>query len=466
MKNTRLIRFIGFLGIFIILAEILISNAMLNNFREINGDYSTLKTVVDVKNNIDKDNEAGFNKQELWQLKNIFKNVNLTYSARPSEKNTVVYHDKKPYKAAVIATDSSYQIFREMNIKHGNFFQTSDELSSKPVAVIDNELAWEIFQTDNVVGMDIEMLDRTFIIIGICSEEKSLIRKLVDDGIPKIYIPFETLLDIEPNTKITNLQIKSEDNNTLDKNREIVTRSLEAINKEPTNYNITDYNIKWASVKQIPLIVTFLLGLIVILMGLRFIFREVKDFIYIIEKECQVNYILDVLKLNKIQIYVLMLKVTCTLILLCLVWKGVSFQPYVSPKYMSVNLFDLSYIKDLFKSQLEIVNSNAGYVAPYMEREFNIITKIVYFQFSISFFVGLPCLLISLNALKWCSSDLFEDIVNFTLLFILSLLILLLISYLLGLSVYGDYIRSVAGVWFFTFINIIKFKRKECGILV
>ncbi len=466
MKNTRIIRFLGFLGIFIILAEIIVSNGILNNFRGINGDYSTLKTVVDVKNNIDLDNESGFNKQDIWQLKNIFKSVNLTCYTSPREKNTVVYHDDKPFKVAVIATNYTFQNFRDMNVKYGNFFQESDEISTKPVAVIDNKLAWDIFQTDNVVGMEIELLDRTFIIIGVCSEEKSIIRRMAHDGIPKIYIPFETLLDIEPNTKITNLQIKSEDNNTLDKNREIITRALEAMGREPANYNITDYNIEWASVKQVPLIVTFLLGLMVIYMGLRLIFKEIRVLISIIKKECQVNYILEVVKLNQRRIYFLLLKVVCTLILLCLIWKEVSFQPYVSPKYISINLFDLSYIKDLFEGQLESVNSNAGYVAPYIENEFNIVKKIVYSLFFISILVGLPGLLISLNTLKWCSSDQVEEIVNLTLMFILSLLILLLISYMLGLSIYGDYLKSVTGVWLFTIINIIKFKRKESGILL
>lgn len=454
------------MGIFIILAEIIISNGILNDFSKINSDNSTLKTVVDVKNNIDIDNEAGFNKQEVWQLKNIFKNLNFTYYARPKEENTVVFYDKKPYKAAVIATNYTFQNFRDMNIKYGNFFQENDEISTAPVAVIDNELALDIYQTDNVVGMDIELFNRTFTIVGVSGEEKSLIRRLADDGIPKIYIPFETLLDIEPSTKISSLQIKSEDNNTLDKNREIITRALEEIGKEPAKYNITDYNIKWASVKQIPLMVTFLLGIMVIFMGLRFILKEIKVLISILKKECQVNYILDVLKLNQRRILFLLLKVVCTLILLCLIWKEVSFQPYVSPKYISVNLFDLSYIKDLFESQLESINSNNGYVVPYMEYEFNIVEKIVYSLFLISLTVGLPCLLISINTMKWCSCDLFEEIVNLTLLFISSLLLLLFISYMLGLSVYGDYFISVIWVWLFSITKIIKFKRKESGFLL
>jgi len=466
LKNTKIIRFLGFLGIFLILSEIIIGNGILNDFHKINGDNSTLKTVVDVKNNMDKDTEASFDKQEIQQLKKIFKNVNLTYFAAPTDKNTVVYHDKKPYKAAVIATDYTFRSFRDMNVIYGSFFQESDEISAMPVAVIDNELAWEIFQTDNVVGMDIELFDRTFLIIGVCAEEKSIIRRLAHDGIPKIYIPFETLSDIEPNSKITTLQIKSEDNSTLDKNREIITNALESIGKDPADYNITDYNIKWASVKQIPLIVPFLLGLIIILMGLRFIYKEIKVLISKIKKECQVNYFLEVLKLNKRKILLLLLKVFLTIIFLWFIWKEVSFQIYVSPEYISVNIFDPSYIKDLIESQLERTNSSVGYIAPYIEHEFNITEKIVYSLFFVSLLTGLPCLLISLNALKWCGSDLTEEIVNFTLKFILALILLLLISYMLGLSVYGDHIISVTGVWFFTIINILKFKRKERGFSI
>jgi len=105
--------------------------------------------------------------------------------------------------------------FYALDIIEGNFLSKADEEEASQVAVIDEELAVELFNTRNVIGNEILIYDRIFKIIGVEAIDSSILGILTDRNEPSVYIPVNVMLELDKETGISSIQIKTTENDLL-----------------------------------------------------------------------------------------------------------------------------------------------------------------------------------------------------------------------------------------------------------
>ena len=149
--------------------------------------------------------------EDVTKLKKRFKSIEFaipvildfaTFRLNKTEGDTVVFGIGE-------AADKVYNV----NLLYGRAPDISDINNSKPVAVIDDELALKSYKRVNVVGkkMMIYYADKReeVTIIGVISSQKQGISKMFGNNIPDfIYLPYTTLNKMRNSEEISQIAIK------------------------------------------------------------------------------------------------------------------------------------------------------------------------------------------------------------------------------------------------------------------
>ncbi len=100
----------------------------------------------------------------------------------------------------VVAVGGSFFEFHPLTICSGVYLRQNDLMKDR--VVLDEVLAWMLFGSPNVAGMQVEIDGKPFIISGVVQRESDkATKKFAEDG-PMLYIPFETWLAISPKAGI------------------------------------------------------------------------------------------------------------------------------------------------------------------------------------------------------------------------------------------------------------------------
>jgi len=96
---------------------------------------------------------------------------------------------------AVVAVGGSFFDFHPMVLRSGSYLRQEDLMKDR--VVLDEILAWMLFGSTNVSGMQVEIGERPYLISGVVRREgDTATQKFAEDG-PMLYIPFESWLNIE-----------------------------------------------------------------------------------------------------------------------------------------------------------------------------------------------------------------------------------------------------------------------------
>ena len=87
----------------------------------------------------------------------------------------------------VVGGDFFY--FRDFRLLSGAYFTDRDLMQDG--AVIDRNLAWSLFGSDNIAGMKISINDTDFYVSGVIDLPSTKEEKYCDNGRPKVYISYE-----------------------------------------------------------------------------------------------------------------------------------------------------------------------------------------------------------------------------------------------------------------------------------
>jgi hypothetical protein len=124
-----------------------------------------------------------------------------TYAYSKSAKLTVKNENKSTEANAVVA-GGDFFVFHPVKMLSGYYFSPDDLMQDR--IVIDEDLAWQMFGSKNVVGMTLQIKDRTFLVAGVSSKPSDNISKLTYGKEPKVYISYDAYADIFPdNNSIT-----------------------------------------------------------------------------------------------------------------------------------------------------------------------------------------------------------------------------------------------------------------------
>lgn len=323
-----------------------------------------------------------FNLSDINLLKKKLKNEKLFAM---SEIQGKVNFARRDVDAKIIGVTSNLNEFYNVNINEGSFFNESIEKENKFCAVLEDKLAYKLFGNVNVRGLKIKLLDHDFTIIGIIKRDSSIVQKISDDGLEQIYIPLETLMNINKNSKISYLQFKDLYEGTSGKNKDKVINLLSEIGKNKDEYMIIDYNIEKKIMEQKPLILSFILGIFCIYVCFKYLIKNIKTIFHFLKNEAKKDYFLNIIKKNKILLLKHIITIVFMVFSMFIIWKWIKFSLYISPKYIPDELINWSYYEHIFNQFVKESINNRIYLNPFIDLKLIKTNRVINLLFILTF---------------------------------------------------------------------------------
>ncbi len=455
MKKGKAVWILSFSGILMILSFIVLGTALLKECYRLNSNYDMQKVLVSVKNQIDSQGKNSFTIDDIDRLKKELSTEDVSYTALSGLINTSVSNSNTVLTARLIGTDHTYPNFSNMALINGSFITQKQEKEEAMVAVIDEELAWDLFKSVDATGKTLDIYGKTFQVTGVLKKEGSIIGKLTDDGMPKVYIPAKVMLDMDNTAGITAMQIRTADGNTLDQNKSNVSAALGQISKDPSNYNIVDYNLKYALMRQGPLLFAFVMGIASMLILLKHVKKLTIKAYSLITEGCRTDYLSNVIKENKAELAVYLLEMMVVFIGIVFIWRGISFKPYIPPRYIPDELIDISYYRNIIKGFIQGGIRDMGYIPTQSELYVNATNMLLNLLFFLAVMPGCLLLYIGLREMKGLNIDTNKLTMIIGVGFVFSLALLVVTAYMMQLPLILD-IKGILVTWVFIFLNILK----------
>jgi hypothetical protein len=95
---------------------------------------------------------------------------------------------------AVVAVGGSFFDFHPLTLRSGVYLRQSDV--NKDRVVLDEVLAWMLFGSPDVAGMQVDISGRPYVVAGVVQRESDKATKLFAEDGPMLYIPFESWLNL------------------------------------------------------------------------------------------------------------------------------------------------------------------------------------------------------------------------------------------------------------------------------
>ena len=107
-----------------------------------------------------------------------------------------IYSEHGSATTSVVAVGGSFFDFHPLPLRSGSYLRQEDLMKDR--VILDEVLAWMLFGSPDVAGMEVTIEGKPYLIAGVVSRESDkATKKFAADG-PMLYIPFETWLSLEP----------------------------------------------------------------------------------------------------------------------------------------------------------------------------------------------------------------------------------------------------------------------------
>ena len=397
MKKCFITWGLMFIGILFLLAGAVLGNSVVEKLADSYGLYSTNKVVISVTK------EAASNKDNLFTLEDMKKLSTQPRTGEPAaaaESFKPVKYGNGNVAANIRGVSFNYSCFLTLDIIEGSFLSKADEEEASQVAVIDEELAMELFKTRKVIGNEIEIYGRIFKIIGVTAKDSSILGLLADQKEPLVYIPVNVMLELDQEAGISSIQVRTFEKDLLGRNEDIVSDALRAIGRNPSNYIIEDYSIKEYFMRQKTQLAVFVPGLALILTLAVLLKNSVKRLVLMVSSECKTDYFINVFRMHKARILAELTRTVLMMGGILAVWSGISFRLFIPQNYIPDELTDMSYYIDLLKDSILQNNSRIGYLPPIEEIMLVNAQNMLDWIFYPALIAGIPLIIIGFYQLK------------------------------------------------------------------
>lgn len=462
MKPAKITWVLIFVGVFLLLSGMVIGKSFVGNSKNINYIKSGGNVMVHVKNQNHLSENDYFAEKDIGNLKGILRTDKISYTVESNPLNSEVTYKNKSYKSKVVGVNYLFNGFYNVHLKSGSFFSGDSEETGSKVAVIENEAAWRMFNTDRVVGKSIDIYGSSFKIIGVMDEDTTIIKKLMYDDVPKVYIPAATLLDIDKEAKIDLLLLEIGNTGLLEKNKNVVFEAIQAIGKNPSNYTITDLAMKSALMAQRPLLIAFFVGIICIVVMLVYAGKQLISLILMIQESCKKDYFIHVVRKGCLRIFGKIGRIAVAITAAVLIWSFVSFKIYIPPQLIPDELINISYFVEIIKEYIMNTNLDNGYKASFLEMEINAVNMIISISFYAAVVLGFLLLYIGFFQVRLYNADTTAVILGCGLSVLISLGLIAAMDKMMGYAPLFE-LNNIIVMWVFLSINSLLFTKIRAG---
>lgn len=125
-----------------------------------------------------------------------------TYTAKTETQVTL---GKRSQKVNVIGVGDDFFLFHPQNILSGYYFQKDEP--TKDRVLLAEEVAWQIFGSSDIEGMDITVGGKNCKVAGVYRPDEGRIEDYAMGSQPTIYVPFELLKQLDEEAGISTYEI-------------------------------------------------------------------------------------------------------------------------------------------------------------------------------------------------------------------------------------------------------------------
>lgn len=409
-------------GILILILSFCLEESILEQVVDNNGFVGLNKTMIKASSRPNVDKNQALTLDDISYLDKKAKGGSITYLTR---QDSEAGGNCNWTRARIIGTNYMYPRFRDLHMESGGMWTEEAEREGLRMAVINNDLAWQLFKSTEVVGMDVNILGSTFKVVGVMGKNESLIARLADDGVPEILIPGPVYYSLAKNPEILEIQISGEESG-------YINELLTGMGKDLSCFSINDYHDTQPLMGQVPQIQVFLIGLLCIVALLRWIRKEFRQLVKLLKKDSCNDYFAVVLKRRWREAAAFLLITGVLIATIIFIWSNIHFQIYVPSRYIPDDLINIQYYTEVIKQDIANGRTAAEFYRPTTDLELGICQNINFFLYFISWPLSLVLLLYGLSRRRWIPKYALKTMVYTAGTMILSLIIVALIGFFTG----------------------------------
>lgn len=332
-------------GVFILILCILFIEGINENTAALLGTIGSKRISVEAKESFINNGKSGFNENDIYKFENNLKH-NICSFAFPFEVN--IKNSSHNLLIKALAVNSSYKNFTSINIVDGSFLTEKDGKSKARNLIIEENTALRLFKSTDIIGMHVKLMNVDFRITGIYKSKNSFLHNLVKKKEPEVYIPLQTVFSLNKDITIPCFQISTLSRDGVIQNKRNVMKSIENIGKSSANYIVVDYMNSERQFSQASSLLTFVFGILIIILLLRIQGKIVKEVFIIIKERYSSHYFFEVIKSSrKILIYSI-LKLSFLTFSIYLISQAIKFDFYLSPTSNNVIQYYINSILNIF----------------------------------------------------------------------------------------------------------------------
>ncbi|MCG9967313.1 ABC transporter permease [Pelotomaculum terephthalicicum JT] len=158
----------------------------------------------------------------------------------------------------VIGVSSDYFYIRKFNMKEGHFFTEEDDAGKRRVAVLDEELAGQVFGRAEALGSIITLNSTPFLVVGILAKSESALGFSENPG---VYVPIQAW-QVMFNSQVQELEGSAASKEKVDEAMGQAVKVLERRHQTPGKYAGMSMEQEMQAANKITGIMTLIIGAI------------------------------------------------------------------------------------------------------------------------------------------------------------------------------------------------------------
>lgn len=258
----------------------------------------------------------------------------------------------------IALVDEDYASIYKHELLMGNFPDTDAVKKGKAYAVISDQLALKLFMSLDIVGNEIELLSRKYIVAGVYKRRNSILWSLCGDGYDRVFIPYTSIGNHSEMPVDIVALLKIADQSMYD-----IKAKLETIieNKMPS-YKIIDHLASDAVSRQYFDLLIFIIGMAAIFYSVMFSIKYTMSTIRLFKEKANSYYISSLLRVDVRRVIS-----NLSVIIICcagvvFIANAIRFKFFIADKYIpDDNIFDLKFyigaaVKDIMISNAYKIN--------------------------------------------------------------------------------------------------------------
>jgi len=192
---------------------------------------------------------------------NVIKNVvpEVRYLAPVSSTQMKLRGPQAQKTAEVIGTNADYAEIKNMELSQGRFINSEDEIGGRPVVVLDDDLAQELFGSDDPLGQRLVIGSTSSMVVGVVKTGRTMISM---DMRKTAYITMTFMRNMTGSTQIQEIDGSAATKDTVDTAMECSKSILERRHNNPGHYQANSMEQEMQSVTRMTGIVALVISLI------------------------------------------------------------------------------------------------------------------------------------------------------------------------------------------------------------